>query len=137
MIRVCLADNHPVVHHGVKSYFKDSSSVNFVGVVSNLDDLDELLKKKAVDVVVLDLELEGLTSINLVKSLIREYSDSKFVVFTNLGEQIYAPNALKAGVSAYIHKSSKLEDLENAIKKVNERTMVVFSEAVKRKIWLY
>ncbi|MGX7667071.1 LuxR C-terminal-related transcriptional regulator [Flavobacterium pedocola] len=135
MIRVCLADNHPVVHHGVKSYFKDSLTVNFVGVVSNLDDLDELLKKKAVDIVVLDLELEGLTSINLVKSLIREYSDSKFVVFTNLGEQIYAPNALKAGVSAYVHKNSKMEDLESAIKKVNEGH-VVFSEAVKKNLAL-
>jgi DNA-binding NarL/FixJ family response regulator len=106
-----------------------------VGVVSNLDDLDEMLKKKSMDVLVLDLELDGLSSINVVKSFIRDYSDTKIVVFTNLGEQIYAPNAIKAGVSAYIHKNSKLEDLENAIKKVNEGT-VVFSEAVKKNLAL-
>jgi two-component system, NarL family, response regulator, fimbrial Z protein, FimZ len=135
MIKVCLADNHPVVQFGVKSYFKDNPTISLVGVVSNLDDLDELLKKKSLDVVVLDLELEGLTSINVVKSLIRDYSDTKIVVFTNLGEQIYAPNALKAGISAYIHKNSKLEDLESAIKKVNDGA-VIFSDAVKKNLAL-
>lgn len=135
MIKVCLADNHPVVQFGVKAYFKDNPDISLVGVVSNLDDLDEVLKKKSMDVVILDLELEGLSSINLVKSLIRDYSDTKIVVFTNLGEQIYAPNALKAGVSAYIHKNSKLEDLESAIKKVNEGA-VIFSDAVKKNLAL-
>ncbi|ESU29413.1 two-component system response regulatory protein [Flavobacterium limnosediminis JC2902] len=135
MIKVCLADNHPVVQFGVKAYFKDNADISLVGVVSNLDDLDEMLKKKSMDVVVLDLELEGLSSINLVKSLIRDYSDTKIVVFTNLGEQIYAPNALKAGVSAYIHKNSKLEELESAIKKVNEGA-VIFSDAVKKNLAL-
>ncbi|CAM3534631.1 two-component system response regulatory protein [Flavobacterium saliperosum S13] len=135
MIKVCLADNHPVVQFGVKSYFKDNADISLVGVVSNLDDLDEILKKKSMDVIVLDLELEGLSSINVVKSLIRDYSDTKIVVFTNLGEQIYAPNALKAGVSAYIHKNSKLEDLESAIKKVNDGA-VIFSDAVKKNLAL-
>ena len=135
MIKVCLADNHPVVQFGVKSYFKDNANINLVGVVSNLDDLDEILKKKSLDVVVLDLELEGLTSINVVKSLIRDYSDTKIVVFTNLGEQIYAHNALKAGISAYIHKNSKLEDLESAIKKVHDGA-VIFSDAVKKNLAL-
>lgn len=135
MIKVCLADNHPVVQFGVKSYFKDNSDISLVGVVSNLDDLDEILKKKSMDVIVLDLELEGLSSINVVKSLIRDYSDTKIVVFTNLGEQIYAPNALKAGVSAYIHKNSKLEDLESAIKKVNDGA-IIFSDAVKKNLAL-
>ncbi|HSD13437.1 MAG TPA: response regulator transcription factor [Flavobacterium sp.] len=135
MIKVCLADNHPVVQFGVKAYFKDNADISLVGVVSNLDDLDEVLKKKSMDVVILDLELEGLSSINLVKSLIRDYSDTKVVVFTNLGEQIYAPNALKAGVSAYIHKNSKLEELESAIKKVNEGA-VIFSDAVKKNLAL-
>lgn len=56
-------------------------------------------------------------------------------MFTNLAEQIYAPNALKAGISAYVHKSSRLEDLESAIKKVDEGD-VVFSDAVKKNLAL-
>src|SRR5690606_23401642 len=117
MIKLCLADNHPVVHYGMKSYFNDNPEISFAGVVNNLDALLDILKKKAVDVIVVDLELEGLTSISAVKSLVKDYPDTKIIIFTNLAEQIYAPNALKAGVSAYIHKNSKMEELESAIKR--------------------
>lgn len=135
MIKVCLADNHPVVQYGVKSFFKDNSEINFVGVVSNLYGLEELLRKKNVDVVVLDLELDGLSSISTVKTLTKEYPNTKIVIFTNLAEQIYAPNALKAGVSAYMHKNSKLEELEFAIKSVFVGN-IIFSEAVRKNLAL-
>lgn len=135
MIKVCLADNHPVVQYGVKSFFKDNSEINFVGVVSNLYGLEELLRKKNVDVVVLDLELDGLNSISTVKTLTKEYPNTKIVIFTNLAEQIYAPNALKAGVSAYMHKNSKLEELEFAIKSVFVGN-IIFSEAVRKNLAL-
>lgn len=135
MIKLCLADNHPVVHYGMKSYFSENPQISFAGVVNSLDSLLETLSKKSVDVAVIDLELEGLTSISSVKSLVKDFPETKVIIFTNLAEQIYAPNALKAGVSAYVHKSAKMEELENAIKKVNEGE-VVFSEAVKKNLAL-
>lgn len=62
MIKVCLADNQPVVHFGVKSYFKDHAEISVVGHVGNYNMILDLLKIKPIDVLVLDLELEGLTS---------------------------------------------------------------------------
>ena len=135
MIKLCLADNHPVVHYGMKSFFGDNPQISFVGVVNNLESLLDVLSKKAADVAVVDLELEGLTSISSVKSLIKDFPETKVVIFTNLAEQIYAPNALKAGVSAYVHKSAKMEELESAIKKVNEGE-IVFSDNVKKNLAL-
>ncbi|NDI99373.1 response regulator transcription factor [Flavobacterium sp. LaA7.5] len=135
MIKICLADNHPVVHHGMKSYFKENSDFSFVGIVNNLDGLLDMLSKKMIDTAIIDLELEGLTSISALKSLVDEFPDTKIILFTNLAEQIYAPNALKTGVSGYVHKSAKMEVLENAIRKVNEGG-VVYSDAVKKNIAL-
>lgn len=135
MIKVCLADNHPVVHYGIKAYLKDNPEISIVGQAENYNDLEEILAKKTVDVIVLDMDLEGLTSINIVKNLVKEYPSSKIVIFTNLSEQIYAPNALKAGVSAYVHKTAKLDFLSTAITKVHGGA-VVFSEVVKRNLAL-
>jgi DNA-binding NarL/FixJ family response regulator len=135
MIKLCLADNHPVVHYGMKSFFGDNPQISFVGVVNNLESLLDVLSKKSADVAVVDLELEGLTSISSVKSLIKDFPETKVVIFTNLAEQIYAPNALKAGVSAYVHKSAKMEELESAIKKVNDGE-IVFSDNVKKNLAL-
>lgn len=135
MIKICLADNHPIVHYGMKCYFKENPEFSFVGVVNNLEGLLDTLSKKTVDAAIIDLELEGLTSISAVKSLVKDFPETKVVIFTNLAEQIYAPNALKAGISAYVHKNAKLEDLEKALKKVDSGE-VVFSEAVKKNLAL-
>lgn len=135
MIKVCLADNHPIVHYGIKSYFKDNSEFSIIGHAENYATLEDILSKKAVDIVILDLDLEGLSSINLVKSMVKDYPSAKLVIFTNLSEQMYAPNALKAGVSAYIHKTSKLETLASALTKVNNGA-VVFSDTVKKNLAL-
>lgn len=135
MIKICLADNHPIVHYGIKSYFKDNSEISIVGHAEDFNTLEDILNKKSVDIVILDLDLEGLSSINLIKGMVKDYPSTKIVIFTNLSEQMYAPNALKAGVSAYIHKTSKLENLASALIKVNGGA-VVFSETVKKNLAL-
>jgi two-component system response regulator FimZ (fimbrial Z protein) len=135
MIKVCLADNQPVVHFGIKSYFKDHSEISIVGHVGNYNMIIDLLRIKPVDVLILDLELEGLTSINLVKYILKEFPETKIIVFTNLSENIYAPNATKAGVSAYLHKTTKLETLGNIIVKVFNGS-VLFNDSVKKNLAL-
>ncbi|MBC8883406.1 response regulator transcription factor [Flavobacterium piscinae] len=133
MIKVCLADNQPVVHFGVKSYFKDHAEISIVGHVGNYNMILDMLKIKPIDILVLDLELEGLTSINLVKYILKEFPNTKIIIFSNLSENIYAPNSLKAGVSAYLHKTSKLETLGNVIVKVNNGA-VIFNDAIKKSL---
>ncbi|MFN3639623.1 MAG: LuxR C-terminal-related transcriptional regulator [Flavobacterium sp.] len=133
MIKVCLADNHPVVHFGVKSYFKDHAEISIVGHVGNYNMIIDMLKIKPIDVLLVDLELEGLSSLNQIKYLLKEFPNTKITIFSNLSETIYAPNTLKAGVSAYVHKTSKLENLGNIIVKVNNGA-VIFSDAIKRSL---
>lgn len=135
MIKIGLADNQPVVQYGIKSYFKDHADISLVGIVANFDMVEELLKRKQLDVLLLDLELEGLSSINLIKNLLKDFPSLKIILFSNLNEQVYAPNAIKAGVFAFIPKSEKLDVLASAIIKVNRGT-VLFSDAVKRNMAL-
>ena len=70
MIKVCLADNHPVVHFGVKSYFKDNNEISIVANVGNFMMVRDLLLTKEIDVLVIDLELEGLSSIFEIKNIL-------------------------------------------------------------------
>lgn len=135
MIKLCLADNHPVVHYGMKSYFKEKPDFNLTGIVNDFNSLLEAMQKKSIDAAIIDLELEGLTSISTVKSLVKEFPETKIILFTNLSEQIYAPNALKAGIAAYIHKGTKMEELEDAVKRAMNGE-VVYSDAVKKNLAL-
>jgi DNA-binding NarL/FixJ family response regulator len=135
MINVCIADNQPVVHFGINCYFKDHNEIRIKHTVTHLDNVLDVLKTEQIDVLVIDLELEGLPSINAVKALMQSFPDTKVIIYTNLAESIYTPNAIKAGVSAYLHKSESLEKLEQAIIRVNNGE-VIFNEEVKRKLAL-
>ncbi|KIX21830.1 LuxR family transcriptional regulator [Flavobacterium sp. 316] len=133
MIKICVADNHPVVIQGIKSYFSANAAIEIVATATKLDDLTTILQSKTVDVILLDIELDGISSIRDIKNLLKDFSESKIILFTSVSEKMYAPTAIKAGVSAYILKSNPLKDLENAIYKVNQG-IVIFSDAVKRSI---
>nr|WP_314864525.1 response regulator transcription factor [uncultured Flavobacterium sp.] len=135
MIKVCVADNYPVVHFGVKSYFKDHSDISIVANIGNFSMLNEILQTKEIDVLLLDLELEGLTSIFEVKSILKEFPKTKVIIYSNLSEQIYAPNAIKAGASGFVHKTEKLGTLAEAIIKV-QLGKIIMNETVKKNLAL-
>lgn len=133
MIKVCLADSHPVVHFGVKSYFKDHDNISIVANVGSFLMIRDILLTKEVDILILDLEMEGLSSIFEVKSILKNFPKTKIIIFSDLSEQVYAPNAIKAGVSGFVSKKEKLETLGQAIIKVNQGK-IILDENVKRNI---
>ena len=133
MIKVCIADNHPVVHFGIKSYLKDHPKITIAGSLDNFAAATELIKSKHIDVLIIDLDLKGLLSINNIKALIKEQPKTKIIIYSSLSEQIYTPNAIRAGVAAYIHKSAPLDVLEQAILKVATGE-IIFSDDVKKKL---
>lgn len=135
MIKVCLADSHPVVHFGVKSYFREHDSISIVANVGNFMMVKDILQTKEIDVLLLDLELEGLSSIFEVKNILKNFPKTKIIIFSDLSEQIYAPNAIKAGVSGFVSKKEKLETLGQSIVKVNQGAIII-NENVKKNMAL-
>jgi len=135
MIKVCVADNFPVVHYGIKFFFKDHSDISIVANIGNFSMLKEILQSKEIDVLLLDLELEGLKSIFEVKAILKEFPETKVIIYSNLSEQIYAPNAIKAGVSGFIHKKEKLSVVYDGIKQVTDGK-IVMNETVKKNLAL-
>lgn len=135
MITVCLADNYPVVHFGIKSYFNDHPEISIVSNVGNFFMVPDALRNKQIDVLVIDLELDGLKSIFELKAIVKNFTRTKILIFTSLNEQVYAPNAIKAGVSGYVHKTSKLETLGTTIIRVHQG-LTVLSETLKRNLAL-
>ena len=135
MIKICVADNHPVVIQGIKSYFETNTHIDVVASATNLENLVNLLQDKTIDIVVLDLELLGISSIRDIKGLVKDFSDSKIILFTAVSEKMYAPTAVKAGVSSYIMKTATLKELESVISKVAQGQTVI-SEDVKKAIEL-
>lgn len=133
MIKICIADSIPVVIQGLQSYFQGSSKMEVVASAKSLESLLSILNSKRCDIAIVDVELDGLSSIRDIKSILKDFPETKIVLFTNVSEQMYAPTAIKAGVAAYVSKKSSLKELESALTKVSEGK-IVFSDNVKKTI---
>ncbi|MFB0904165.1 MAG: response regulator transcription factor [Nonlabens sp.] len=106
-------------------YFKNHPSVNIIANVSNFSMIPYLLTTTAIDVLILDLELEGLSSIFEIKTILKTHPTTKIIIFTGLSEQIYASLYIKVGVSAYKHKKEKLAHLGDSIVKIHSGVLIM------------
>ena len=83
MIRVFIADAHPIVHKGLKAVFRNSSEISIVGKGLHYTDILDCLNSNNVDIVILDLELPGGEESRTLRRLIAQYSYVSFLVFTS------------------------------------------------------
>jgi two-component system invasion response regulator UvrY len=109
VIKIVLADSHPIVHKGVKAVFKNSTEISVVGKALKADDLFKIIEKKIIDIIVLELDLyesEGLTVLRRIKE---EYPGTRVLIYSNQPEEVYAISSLKAGASGYLNKKITLD----------------------------
>lgn len=122
MIKVCIADSAPVVTFGIYSYFKNHPKIDCISVVKNSELLLQELNSKELQIVVLDIELQGLSSLRDIKNILLNFPKVKIILFTLVAEKVYAQAALKMGVASYLLKTSDLSLLENTILNVAENS---------------
>jgi len=118
MIRVLLADDHPLVREGLKQLLSATPDVRVAGEAANGDEALALTRATDFDIAVVDLSMPGLAGIELVKRLKLEKPRLRVLVLSMHGEQQYAARAIRAGASGYLTKDSAVEQLVNAIRKV-------------------
>lgn len=119
MIRVFVADAHPIIYKGIKAVFRNSTEINIVGKGLHYQELVDFLATKKANIVLLELELPGFEGIHLLRNLKDKYQNVRVLVFSTLKEDLYAVSTLKAGASGYLSKTNPLSRLREAILKIS------------------
>lgn len=133
MINISIADNQPVVMQGLKCYFKNHSDISVIDKVYHLRDIDESLRSKKVKILVIDIELEGLHSINSLKRIIQDHPQTRILIYTCASEKLFGVTSLKAGAAGFISKGDPLKRVEQALLKIAEGK-TVFSDMVHKSV---
>jgi DNA-binding NarL/FixJ family response regulator len=114
--RVLLADDHPMFLAGLRSLLKDECEV--VGAVSDGRALVEEASRLKPEVIVLDIGLPMLNGIDAARQIKKDQPDAKILFLTMHASLAYLKDALAAGASGYLLKTSAREELLNALKDV-------------------
>lgn len=117
-IKLILADDHPVVLHGIKAHFENDERFEVIAMVSNgLELLNSPLLGTA-DVILLDLNMPGIDGLKALQELKSRNIKAKVIVLTNYHSQELIKDTRANGASGYIVKSDELHQLANALLKV-------------------
>ena len=111
---IVLADDHTVVLEGLRRIL-DRPEFEIAGIVGDGRALIQVVAELKPDLVVVDVTMPVLNGIDAVLRIRRHDKAVKIVFLTMHPEVPYATEALAAGGSAYVLKSSAGEELVNAI----------------------
>ncbi|MGH7643041.1 MAG: response regulator [Candidatus Dormibacteria bacterium] len=118
MIRVLVADDHPVVREGIVAMLEVEPDLEVVADASDGLEAVERALATSPDVVLLDVQMPGLDGIGALKQLRERLPAAKVVMLTTFGHENYLTLSSKAGAHGYLLKDVGRKDLAEAIRRV-------------------
>ena len=108
MIKVLIADNHPIVRLGIKQVLSTSPEFEVIGDVATTSELFNTLDKVTPDVVVLEMDIPEINGIATLRKVKQEYPNIKVLIYSGQSEDVYALSTIRAGAYGYLSKTCLL-----------------------------
>ena len=120
MIKLVIADHHPIIRKGLELLFSASSNIQIVASLDDGEAIIDFVKKNPVDIILTEIDLPKLNGLTVLRILKNDFPDIKTIIFSGQPEEVYAINSIKAGASGYISKAVNIITINEAILKVND-----------------
>lgn len=119
MIRVLLAEDQAMVRGALTALLNLESDIEVLGSVADGEAAWRELQRLKPDVLVTDIEMPGLTGLELAQRVRRHELPMKVVIVTTFARPGFLRRALDAGVGGYLLKDSPAEKLAEALRTVH------------------
>lgn len=131
--KIILIDDHPLMRQGMRQILALEENVEVVGEASNGTDGVALALNTNPDLIILDLNMKGISGLDTLRSLRANGVDARIVVLTVSDEPSDIFALVDAGVDGYLLKDSDTSELVENIQKALRGEMVL-SESVRQHI---
>jgi two-component system response regulator DesR len=119
MIRILLAEDQALVRGALSALLGLEFDIEVAGTAADGEAAWRDLQRLKPDVLVTDIEMPGLSGLELAQRIQRHALPIKVVIVTTFGRAGFLRRALDAGVSGYLLKDAPAEDLAEALRKVH------------------
>jgi len=119
MIKLLIADDHPVVREGLKQIIRNAPDIVISGEASDGIEALNKIKKENYDVVLLDISMPRKNGIEILNEIRKEKIKPRILILSIYSEEQYAIRALKTGAYGYLTKDNAPNELISAIRKVS------------------
>lgn len=118
MIRILLAEDQAMVRGALSALLGLEADIEVLGAVADGESAWREVQRLKPDVLVTDIEMPGLTGLELAQRIQRHALPTRVVIVTTFARAGFLRRALDAGVAGYLLKDAPAEHLADALRQV-------------------
>ncbi len=120
LIRILIADDHPVVREGLRKLLAMEEDFEIVGEASDGREVLQMIEGLRPDVVLLDLKMPGMDGVRVLHALKNRQHKSRILVLTASEDKNEWVQSMKLGCAGIVVKQTAPELIVKSIRKVNQ-----------------
>lgn len=129
-LNIAIAEDQVSYREALFNFLCDFENFNIVGQASEGNELLNILNKKNVDIILLDLYMKGLDGFDTAEIILQKHSRCKIILLSIADDEAIINHLLKKGVSAFVSKNWSLSVLTKAILSVQNNIQYVYDEEI-------
>jgi two-component system, NarL family, response regulator DegU len=110
IIRVLIVDDHPIIRQGICNFLSQATDLKILAETGNGDEAVRLAQELKPDVILLDMEIDGMSGLLVAQKLQKEGSPARILALSAHTDQEYVQELLQSGAAGYLSKD-ELSDL--------------------------
>ena len=136
-MNIAIVEDNKVIREGLELYFKSDEQFTCEVVVSSVEAfLKKGLQEPEIEVVLLDINLPGMSGIEGIHHIKHQYPDVYIIMLTIYKDEKHVFDALKAGSDGYLLKNTPLKTIKEGVLQIMEEGAPI-SPLVARKVISY
>ncbi|MEK7277262.1 MAG: response regulator transcription factor [Chloroflexota bacterium] len=121
MIRVILADDHPLIRQSIRSVLEKADDIEIVGEAVDGQEAVELAQRLTPDVIVLDISMPRLDGAHAVEKIRAAAPATQVVILSGYDDKSLALMVLQKGARGYVLKDNIKPELLLAIRAASKK----------------
>ncbi len=118
MIKLFIADDHPLVRKGLREILEGEVDLRVVGEAENDQELLDGIRKSNPDVLITDLSMPGRGVLSVIADVRQRSPRLPILVLTMHPEERFAVRALRSGVDGYLTKDTAPAEIVKAVRTI-------------------